>query len=146
MFGDFHFRRLLVPALFGLGRANPFLHRHRRPSGLAGIVCSGVDGNREMSGKGPICGWMRIRVKRDIRGRSWHTFVQVLTRLFPVGRGLFEDKVANIWCIVDVLLKLRAKLARSSLCLLATGTTLCLLSPLSLLLLRQGRAPVSTQR
>lgn len=27
--------------------------------------------------------------------------LQVLTRLFPVTRGLYESKVANLWCILD---------------------------------------------
>ena len=27
--------------------------------------------------------------------------MQVLHRLFPVGRGLYEDKVANFWCTVS---------------------------------------------
>jgi len=31
----------------------------------------------------------------------------VLRRIFPVARGLFEDKVANVWCAVDILIKLR---------------------------------------
>ncbi|XP_075688868.1 dolichyl pyrophosphate Man9GlcNAc2 alpha-1,3-glucosyltransferase [Rhinoderma darwinii] len=33
--------------------------------------------------------------------------LQVLRRLFPVGRGLFEDKVANIWCSLSLLLKIK---------------------------------------
>lgn len=32
---------------------------------------------------------------------------QVLHRLFPFARGIFEDKVANIWCTLNVLVKLR---------------------------------------
>nr|XP_045007088.1 dolichyl pyrophosphate Man9GlcNAc2 alpha-1,3-glucosyltransferase isoform X2 [Jaculus jaculus] len=32
---------------------------------------------------------------------------QVLRRLFPVDRGLFEDKVANIWCSVNIFLKIK---------------------------------------
>ncbi|XP_043860828.1 dolichyl pyrophosphate Man9GlcNAc2 alpha-1,3-glucosyltransferase isoform X2 [Dromiciops gliroides] len=32
---------------------------------------------------------------------------QVLRRLFPIGRGLFEDKVANFWCTLDTLLKIK---------------------------------------
>ncbi|XP_063795268.1 dolichyl pyrophosphate Man9GlcNAc2 alpha-1,3-glucosyltransferase [Pseudophryne corroboree] len=32
---------------------------------------------------------------------------QVLRRLFPVGRGLFEDKVANIWCSLSALFKIK---------------------------------------
>uniref|UniRef100_A0A8D0HAZ4 Alpha-1,3-glucosyltransferase n=1 Tax=Sphenodon punctatus TaxID=8508 RepID=A0A8D0HAZ4_SPHPU len=35
---------------------------------------------------------------------------QVLRRLFPVDRGLFEDKVANIWCSLSVLVKIKAVL------------------------------------
>lgn len=31
---------------------------------------------------------------------------QVLHRMFPFSRGLFEDKVANIWCSISVVVKL----------------------------------------
>eukprot|EP00302_Diacronema_sp_CCMP2436_P025069 CAMPEP_0179920790 /NCGR_PEP_ID=MMETSP0983-20121128/4723_1 /TAXON_ID=483367 /ORGANISM="non described non described, Strain CCMP 2436" /LENGTH=348 /DNA_ID=CAMNT_0021823953 /DNA_START=92 /DNA_END=1139 /DNA_ORIENTATION=- len=39
----------------------------------------------------------------------------VLSRLFPVQRGLYEDKVANVWCTLSVLpgLKLRANASAS---------------------------------
>ena len=33
--------------------------------------------------------------------------VQVIHRIFPVNRGLFEDKVANFWCSLNVIYKLR---------------------------------------
>ncbi|XP_036899365.1 dolichyl pyrophosphate Man9GlcNAc2 alpha-1,3-glucosyltransferase [Sturnira hondurensis] len=33
--------------------------------------------------------------------------LQVLRRLFPVDRGLFEDKVANLWCSLSVFLKVK---------------------------------------
>ncbi|XP_024421336.2 dolichyl pyrophosphate Man9GlcNAc2 alpha-1,3-glucosyltransferase [Desmodus rotundus] len=33
--------------------------------------------------------------------------LQVLRRLFPVDRGLFEDKVANLWCSLSVFLKIK---------------------------------------
>lgn len=32
---------------------------------------------------------------------------QVLFRLFPIARGVFEDKVANVWCIVNVFHKIK---------------------------------------
>ncbi|OWZ24650.1 Dolichyl pyrophosphate Man9GlcNAc2 alpha-1,3-glucosyltransferase [Phytophthora megakarya] len=35
------------------------------------------------------------------------TMTQVVHRIFPFGRGLFEDKVANFWCIADFALKIR---------------------------------------
>ena len=39
--------------------------------------------------------------------RNVETFTNVIFRLFPVARGVFEDKVANIWCAVNVLYKLQ---------------------------------------
>lgn len=38
--------------------------------------------------------------------------LQVVRRLFPVDRGLFEDKVANIWCSLNVFLKIKEILPR----------------------------------
>lgn len=38
--------------------------------------------------------------------------LQVVRRLFPVDRGLFEDKVANIWCSLNVFLKIKDILPR----------------------------------
>uniref|UniRef100_A0A2M4BJW2 Alpha-1,3-glucosyltransferase n=1 Tax=Anopheles marajoara TaxID=58244 RepID=A0A2M4BJW2_9DIPT len=32
---------------------------------------------------------------------------QLVHRIFPVSRGLFEDKVSNVWCVVDVVFKLK---------------------------------------
>ncbi|KAM0747216.1 ALG6, ALG8 glycosyltransferase [Meredithblackwellia eburnea MCA 4105] len=33
--------------------------------------------------------------------------LQSLHRIFPFSRGLFEDKVANAWCVINVVVKLR---------------------------------------
>ncbi|TDZ13208.1 putative dolichyl pyrophosphate Man9GlcNAc2 alpha-1,3-glucosyltransferase [Colletotrichum spinosum] len=33
--------------------------------------------------------------------------VQMVHRVFPFARGLFEDKVANFWCALNVIIKLR---------------------------------------
>ncbi|KAI1001871.1 hypothetical protein K3495_g6335 [Podosphaera aphanis] len=43
---------------------------------------------------------------------SWYfpliqQLAQLLHRVFPLARGLFEDKVANFWCALNVILKLR---------------------------------------
>ena len=32
---------------------------------------------------------------------------RLLGRIFPVGRGLFEDKVANLWCSLSPIIKLK---------------------------------------
>uniref|UniRef100_A0A3Q2XIF2 Alpha-1,3-glucosyltransferase n=1 Tax=Hippocampus comes TaxID=109280 RepID=A0A3Q2XIF2_HIPCM len=37
--------------------------------------------------------------------------LQVLRRIFPVARGLFEDKVANTWCSLNILIKIRSILS-----------------------------------
>ena len=60
---------------------------------------------------------------------------QVLHRLFPFARGLFEDKVANFWCSASVVIKLKEILTKDHLVLLCLGTTLGGLIPSSLHLL-----------
>lgn len=42
-------------------------------------------------------------------------FVQVLRRIFPVGRGLYEDYLSNFWCTTSVLIKWRQLFAGSTL-------------------------------
>jgi alpha-1,3-glucosyltransferase len=32
---------------------------------------------------------------------------QAIIRIFPLQRGLYEDKVANIWCAINIIIKLR---------------------------------------
>nr|KAF7434966.1 hypothetical protein H0235_003157 [Vespula pensylvanica] len=39
--------------------------------------------------------------------KDWNTFLHTILRLFPFNRGVFEDKVANVWCTINVLYKLR---------------------------------------
>lgn len=60
---------------------------------------------------------------------------QVLHRIFPVARGLFEDKVANIWCSLTLVVKLRNFLTNSDLILLSAVATLVALLPSSIMLL-----------
>lgn len=35
------------------------------------------------------------------------SFLQVVNRIFPLKRGVFEDKVANFWCSANVIFKFR---------------------------------------
>ncbi len=70
------------------------------------------------------------------------TLLQMLTRLFPFNRGLFEDKVANIWCSIDPVLKLkRREQLVPYLPLVAGICTLILALPSAYALLR--RAPTT---
>lgn len=38
---------------------------------------------------------------------SKDSFLQVVHRIFPLQRGVFEDKVSNFWCSANVIFKLR---------------------------------------
>ncbi|KFD58644.1 hypothetical protein M513_00337 [Trichuris suis] len=55
--------------------------------------------------------------------------IAVLRRLFPVERGLYEDKVANLWCSLSVLVKLKRHFSTESLLGLCTLTTLLGIMP-----------------
>lgn len=51
------------------------------------------------------------------------TIPDVISRVFPVTRGLFEDKVANIWCALSVVYKVKsvAQSLMFKICLLSTA-------------------------
>lgn len=38
---------------------------------------------------------------------SPESLMQVVHRIFPIYRGIFEDKVSNVWCIVNVFKKIK---------------------------------------
>lgn len=38
---------------------------------------------------------------------SWASAKQTLHRIFPVARGVFEDKVSNVWCAINIVYKLK---------------------------------------
>ncbi|KAI9809354.1 MAG: hypothetical protein M1825_002646 [Sarcosagium campestre] len=60
---------------------------------------------------------------------------QSIHRIFPFARGIFEDKVANLWCVLNVLMKLRqfpqAVLQKVSL----LATVMAITPPCAILLL-----------
>ena len=61
--------------------------------------------------------------------------MEVVTRIFPFNRGLFEDKVANFWCALDVVYKLRQEMAIPDLAKLCLATTFTLSLPANIHLL-----------
>ncbi|XP_041474928.1 dolichyl pyrophosphate Man9GlcNAc2 alpha-1,3-glucosyltransferase-like isoform X2 [Lytechinus variegatus] len=61
--------------------------------------------------------------------------LQIIHRIFPFARGLFEDKVSNVWCSLNVLIKLKNKLSQPSLIQLSLASTLISLAPSALHLL-----------
>lgn len=63
--------------------------------------------------------------------------LQVIKRMFPWDRGLYEDKVANIWCSISVVIKLKKYLSLSNIQLLCTSSTLLLILPYIVLLYKK---------
>lgn len=61
--------------------------------------------------------------------------VQVIRRIFPIGRGLFEDKVGNFWCTLNLLIKIRALGTAQSLANLALLVTLGAILPGTLIVI-----------
>ena len=73
--------------------------------------------------------------------------VQVLKRLFPFQRGLFEGKVSNIWCALSIKpIYLRSRIRSDLLPILATGLTLAMILPSCFLLFLFGRENKHTSK
>uniref|UniRef100_A0A4P6D8I7 Alpha-1,3-glucosyltransferase n=1 Tax=Rhodnius prolixus TaxID=13249 RepID=A0A4P6D8I7_RHOPR len=66
----------------------------------------------------------------------WWPFINVahhvMRRIFPIERGLFEDKVSNMWCLVNVLIKVRNYFGNTQLAMISALITLSTVLPSSL--------------
>lgn len=54
--------------------------------------------------------------------------LQLLTRIFPIYRGIFEDKVASFWCVINVFVKIKTYLSNDQLALVCLLVTLIFLT------------------
>lgn len=93
---------------------------------LLGAVCDnyrGVEARHEPKG-GPTHLPIFEGLSIHLDAHAWYyplvlQTTQLIHRVFPFARGLFEDKVANFWCALNVVVKLRdypqALLQRASL-------------------------------
>eukprot|EP01127_Copromyxa_protea_P003415 TRINITY_DN13227_c0_g1_i1.p1 TRINITY_DN13227_c0_g1~~TRINITY_DN13227_c0_g1_i1.p1 ORF type:complete len:498 (+),score=36.55 TRINITY_DN13227_c0_g1_i1:196-1494(+) len=61
--------------------------------------------------------------------------LDVVTRIFPAHRGLYEDKVANFWCSVAPIIKFKELFPVSTLIVACAATTLIMMSPSCIYLL-----------
>lgn len=55
--------------------------------------------------------------------KNVNLLLQVVHRLFPLARGVFEDKVSNVWCCLNVIVKFKeifTNLQMAKLCFVAT--------------------------
>ncbi|XP_075264114.1 uncharacterized protein LOC142356005 [Convolutriloba macropyga] len=86
---------------------------------------------------------MALRVSMEQQGRGSAPFLmrvgaflsdlslalKVLQRLAPIRRGLFEDYVANAWCVTHVAIKWKALFSQAELVPMCTGATLAAFLP-----------------
>lgn len=54
---------------------------------------------------------------------------QVLVRLFPFARGVFEDKVSNVWCALNVVIKVKSLFKNEEMALVCLFSTLIFVIP-----------------
>ncbi|XP_013167634.1 PREDICTED: dolichyl pyrophosphate Man9GlcNAc2 alpha-1,3-glucosyltransferase [Papilio xuthus] len=54
---------------------------------------------------------------------SWDTVSHVIYRMFPLKRGVFEDKVSNVWCFINVFIKLKSIYTNEMMAKLCLFTT-----------------------
>uniref|UniRef100_H2Y783 Alpha-1,3-glucosyltransferase n=1 Tax=Ciona savignyi TaxID=51511 RepID=H2Y783_CIOSA len=73
--------------------------------------------------------WLPFLASLDNMGK-------VVARLFPFDRGLFEDKVANVWCAISPVIKVKQLMGQTSILRLCSLTTLLLSLPSCVHLLR----------
>lgn len=80
----------------------------------------------------PFCIYANRSSVRDEDGQALtctSSLLHVLSRQFPFNRGLFEDKVSNIWYAISVIVDLRFYYETTTLLRLSLAGTLLLLSP-----------------
>ncbi|KAG0188112.1 hypothetical protein DFQ28_005366 [Apophysomyces sp. BC1034] len=63
---------------------------------------------------------------------SLDDLLQVVHRIFPVARGLYEDKVANVWCALNIVVKLRQLLSLETTLRISLLVTLAAVIPISI--------------
>ncbi len=87
--------------------------------------------------------WFPFCVHASAEDTCASSLLQVLHRQFPFARGIFEDKVANLWYSFSVAVDFRALLTTQQLVGCSLGLTLLLLAPVCTDLLTRR---LSTQR
>lgn len=65
--------------------------------------------------------------------------LQIVHRVFPFARGLFEGKVANFWCALNIVVKVRTLLPTEHLPKVALAATLASVAPPNVLLFLRPR-------
>jgi alpha-1,3-glucosyltransferase len=88
--------------------------------------------------------WLPFCLHHSADSTCADSVLQVLHRLFPFARGIFEDKVANLWYVASVAFDFRGKLPQAALVKLALALTLLLLAPTAAVLLRRRKVSLDS--
>ncbi|GFY42887.1 dolichyl pyrophosphate Man9GlcNAc2 alpha-1,3-glucosyltransferase [Trichonephila inaurata madagascariensis] len=70
--------------------------------------------------------------------RSFEDTLAVMERIFPFSRGLYEDKVANIWYMLSIIIKWKSIFSTASLVQISTFSTILAVLPSSIHLVRNA--------
>ena len=114
LLGNCVFPRINVPKLLGIAAitaASFAILLLPLVLGTLHDVRHGVDSRPDLDGPHPPLPIFQGLAAHLDTGASYYPFVeqlvQMIHRVFPFARGLFEDKVANFWCALNVLIKLK---------------------------------------
>ena len=84
--------------------------------------------------------WLPFILWRSNEVSKLDGVTQIIKRLFPFQRGIFEGKVANIWCALSIKpFSIRNRIPQKLLPLAALGLTFCLILPPCWILFKAGR-------
>ncbi|KAL1129708.1 hypothetical protein AAG570_012652 [Ranatra chinensis] len=68
-----------------------------------------------------------------------NNIIHILNRIFPLDRGIFEDKVSNIWCVLNLFYKFKIKMSNSAMAAMCSAVTLVAVLPSSVNILLNPR-------
>tara|TARA_B110000091_G_scaffold161729_1_gene172469 strand:- start:97 stop:1830 length:1734 start_codon:yes stop_codon:yes gene_type:complete len=82
--------------------------------------------------------WLPFCLHTNMDDTCLQGMSNVMSRVFPFNRGLFEDKVSNIWCVIDPVIKLRTMFGTGPvLKALSASATVLLSAPSCIALMRR---------
>jgi hypothetical protein len=111
---------------------------HPNGSGVASVPVVAATGNPSDSKNASHTAAAAVATTTDALGALGH----VLHRVFPIARGLYEDKVANFWCATGALFRWKERFTAPALLRAAGVSTIAALLPASVAV---ARAPTAAR-
>lgn len=83
-----------------------------------------------------VVGFLSMFLPLYIFGNGFQNVLQSIHRIFPFARGIFEDKVANFWCVTNIIFKYKIRFTQDQLQLYSLAATLIGFLPAMIIILR----------